>query len=211
MFADADLLEHLKARFKAVVIILYGSAASGQLTSMSDVDIVCFHDGEERFPESYVWNEWLLDVWIHPIGDAEVAADFAKLHDGRVLLDHMEVGRSLLDAVTGLLAMPAVELPPREKSHRRAWVWKMFDRAALGGIEGDHRRHWLLHDLPETWCQLRQRHYLGPGNAFKIMRTEDTAAHGALEKALQPEATLRDVEEAVTAVVGAREDRESDA
>jgi hypothetical protein len=205
LLAEADLLEHLKARFTAIVIVLYGSAASGQLTLTSDVDIVCFRDGDERFPESYVWNGWQLDVWIHPIGDADRAADFAKLHDGRIVLDHLDVGRRLLDAVTMFLALPAEELGPKEKVHRRAWVWKMFDRAAFGGMEGDHRRHWLLHDLPETWCQLRQRHYLGPGNAFKLMRKEDTAAFGALEKALKAEATLRDVEEAVSAVVGARE------
>jgi hypothetical protein len=81
----------------------------------------------------------------------------------------------------------------------------MFDRASRGGIEGDHRRHWLLYDLPQTWCEITRHHYLGPVDAFRTMKSESEAAYLAVQRALKPEAPLRDVERAVIAIVGERE------
>jgi hypothetical protein len=160
---EQDLIEHLVAEHAACVVILYGSAARGELTPESDIDVVCFREGPDRYPLSYHWRGLLVDAWIHPLSDAAGdARDFSKLDGGRVLLDSEARGQELLDRVNDELGRPPEALAPREERHRRAWVWKMFDRARRGGPEGDYRRHWLLYDLPETWCDLTRRRYFGP-------------------------------------------------
>ncbi len=205
MFSPEELVTYLDSRFRPKAVILYGSAASGELTPTSDIDVVCFVEGDEAYPELGAWGEWLLDVWIHPVGDAERADEFLKLHDGRVLRDDQDgTARTLLDRVTALLSQPPPPLDPRHERHRRAWGWKMFDRVHRGDIEGDHRRHWLLYDLPQIWCELHRAHYLGPANAFKAMRIRDEAGYLALQEALVPEASLSDIERGVIAIVGER-------
>ena len=80
----------------------------------------------------------------------------------------------------------------------------MFDRAAQPGAEADHRRHWLLFDLPETWCDLTQHHYFGPDETLKKMSEEAPHVHDAVTRALAAGASLSEIEAAVCAVVGER-------
>jgi hypothetical protein len=91
-----------------------------------------------------------------------------------------------------------------EELHRRAWTWKMFDRAGRAGPEGDYRRHWLLYDLPQTWCDLTRRHYFGPDQTLKLMKSEARSVYEALSRALAPESSLSEIERAVIAIVGDR-------
>jgi hypothetical protein len=140
----------------------HGWAARGDDTPTSDIDAVCFVRGAARHPKAYLWKGRLLDLWIHPVEDAEATGEFLKLHDGRTLLDTHGVGEGLLRRVAEQLASPRPRLDDVQDEHLRAWTWKMLDRAATPDIGGHHRRHWLLHDLPQMWCELRQRHFLGP-------------------------------------------------
>jgi hypothetical protein len=205
MLSENDLVNHLVSQFATRVVILYGSAANGALTETSDVDLVCFAESAARYPDSHVWRGFLLDIWIHPLEDAEKPEDFLKLHDGRVLLDENNMGRALMDAVIARISQPRKTLESREKQHRKAWIWKMYDRAVRGGIEGDYRRHWLLHDLVETWCDMTDRHFLGSARTFKRMQTESPATYVAIQAALKPTASTADIERAVSAVVGEKE------
>jgi predicted nucleotidyltransferase len=205
MFSEEELLDFLDSRFQPRVVILYGSAAHGQFSSAGDIDLVCFTTEKERYPEALLWNDQLLDVWVHPLEDAEAVDDFRRLHDGRVLRDDRGLGQALVDRVAARLSVPPPKLDQRHDRHRRDWIWKMFDRASRGDIEGHHRRHWLLHDLPETWCDLSQRHYLGPSHTLKQVRIESPATYQAFESALKPDASLNDVERLVIAVVGKRQ------
>jgi len=67
MFSEHELLAYLTSRFTPRAVILYGSAATGELTSSSDIDVVCFVDGDESYPELGRWQGLLLDIWIHPL------------------------------------------------------------------------------------------------------------------------------------------------
>lgn len=119
MFDEVGFGEHIATKFAVRVAILYGSAARGEVRPDSDIDVVCFTDGTERYPESYRWQ-------------------------------------------------------------------------------------WLLFDLPETWCDLSQRHYLGIDDALKRMQLEAEPVYRAFSRALAPDSTTRDLERAVIAIVGAR-------
>ncbi len=204
MFSQEELLAHLVSRFNPRAVILYGSAVSGELISTSDIDVVCFVEGEEQYPELDRWHGLALDVWVHPLKEAASEVDFLKLHNGHILLDYDGIAHGLLQRVAAQLLKPPAALDARHARHRNAWVWKMFDRARRGGVEGDHRRHWLLYDLLETWCEMRQHHYLGPANALKTMKRECELTYLAIERALKPGAALHEIEAAIVAVVGER-------
>ncbi|MES1179359.1 MAG: nucleotidyltransferase domain-containing protein [Myxococcales bacterium] len=204
MFAETEFADHIVSRFGSQVAILYGSAARGEARSGSDIDVVCFVDGAARYPESYLWRGVLVDAWVHPLTDAANIDDFLKLHDGRVLHDLDGLGQGLLAKVAERIQGPREKLDARHERHRRAWVWKMFDRAVQQGAEGDYRRHWLLFDLPETWCDLAQHHYLGPDNALKKLRAAAPHVHEAVTRALAAGSSLSEIELAVCAVVGLR-------
>jgi hypothetical protein len=204
MFQDDDLAGDLKVRFDARVAVLYGSAATGSLRPDSDIDVVCFTAGSDPYPIAYFWRGFLIDAWIHPLADAARADQFIKLHDARVLFDDADVGTALVAAVAERLRQPRSPMDARVAQHRRAWLWKMLDRAARGSAEADHRRHWLLTDLAENWCEFTGRHYLGARRALDQMRLEAHAVHSAVERALKPEASLDDIEQAVSAIAGPR-------
>jgi hypothetical protein len=204
MFRDEELADELKARFDARSAVLYGSAATGSLRADSDIDVVCFTDAGDPYPTAYVWQGFLIDAWIHPLSDATRADQFIKLHDARVLFDDAGVGAALVAAVAERLRQPRSPMDARVEQHRRAWLWKMLDRAARRGAEADHRRHWLLTDLAENWCEFTGRQYLGARLALNQMRVEAADVYAVVERALKPDASLQDIERAVCAVAGPR-------
>lgn len=200
---EKDLLQTLTTRFQPAAVVLYGSGARGALTPTSDIDVVCFVDRDERYPELGRWDGYLLDVWVHPLADANETENFLKLHDGRVLSDRNGIAEDLLRRVRAFVANAPARLDEKHMSHLRHWLWKMFDRASRGDLEGSYRRHWLLHDLPQVWCELTGRHFLGFANALAAMKN-DAALHHAIERALQDDASLTDIRDAVEKVAGPR-------
>jgi hypothetical protein len=80
----------------------------------------------------------------------------------------------------------------------------MFDRSTRGDTEGDYRHHWLLHDLPQAWCELNQHRYLGIAKSLELMRSTDEQAYNTLKRALNPRAESSDIEAAVQAIAGSR-------
>ena len=81
----------------------------------------------------------------------------------------------------------------------------MLDRLSVGGAEADQRRHWLLAELPQLWCEFTQRHYLGPARALARMQSEAEPVYRALERALAPGASVADIERAVHEIAGERD------
>ena len=130
--------------------------------------------------------------------------DFLKLHGGRVLLDKSEIGAGLLQRVNAFLETAPEVMSKESAAHERAWLWKMLDRALLGDPEGDHRRHWLLCDLPEAWCKLTARRYLGPKKTLQVMKAHAPDTLRSLERALRPDALPAEIEQAVLAIAGPR-------
>lgn len=205
VFDEAEFGRHVVRELGARVAILYGSAARGEARADSDIDVVCFTDRAERHPESYRWNGFLIDAWLHPRGDAADTVSFRKLHDGRVLHDDAEgSGGELLQRVSTSLQQPREKLSDRDEAHRRAWIWKMFDRSQRQGPLSDYRRHWLLFDLPETWCDLTQRHHLGVDHTLKRMQSEADVVYQSFTRALRIGSSVADLEQAVLAIVGPR-------
>lgn len=204
MLPEGELIGELRRRFDAQVVILYGSYARGEAGPGSDVDVICFCSGEQRCPVTFFLGELLIDAWIHPFADLEQDCELDKLLGGRVLLDQDARGAALLATISARLALPRQPLSSEQDRHLRSWVWKMLDRAAHPDLFGAHRRHWLLHDLPEIWCELNGHHFTGAQNALRAMMRSATELDEALPLAMRPEATLEDVRRLALLVVGPR-------
>lgn len=76
----------------------------------------------------------------------------------------------------------------------------MLARAKENDIEGNFRRHWLLHELLECYFKLRDAWHLGPKESFKWLKIYDLPVYYAFEEALKPSAELESIEKLITLV-----------
>jgi len=77
----------------------------------------------------------------------------------------------------------------------------MLHRASQNDIEGNFRRHWLLHDLLECYFKMRDIWYLGPKESFLWLSKNDVVAYSLFESALNINATLNEIEKLITHVL----------
>lgn len=96
----------------------------------------------------------------------EATLDRLRMCGGRVFLRRDDEGDRVLSAVAALHEKGPNLLDLDVARTRRLWLEKMLARATKGDIEGDFRRHWLLSDLLEDYCALRERWYQGPKQAL---------------------------------------------
>jgi predicted nucleotidyltransferase len=204
MLQEGDLARELVRRFDARVVILYGSHARGEAGPGSDVDVICFCESNARHPLTFHHDGMLIDAWLQPLEDLQQTGELDKLHGGRVLLDLEGRGAALLSRVNARFAEARPPLAPEQERHLRAWVWKMLDRARQADVHGAHRRHWLLHDLPEIWCDLTGRHFQGAQSALREMMQGPGELGDALQLAMRPEASLDDIQALATLIAGPR-------
>lgn len=87
-----------------------------------------------------------------------------------------------------------------EKHEINTWVMKMLVRAKQEDIEGNFRRHWLLHDLLECYFKLWDSWYLGPKESFQWLKENDLQTYTAFNEALKPSASLRKIEKLISCV-----------
>jgi len=73
---------------------------------------------------------------------------------------------------------------PEENRSAVAWCRKMLLRAARGDAEGAYRRHWVLTDSLEIFCDLKHRPYRGPKKALRQMQLLEPEAFALYETAL---------------------------
>jgi hypothetical protein len=201
-----QLVERLRRDAGCHTIILYGSRARGDATADSDYDVIGFRDRDgpvER--EAGRWRGALMDIFIYPAVRAEqVDAELMHIRGGQVLIDRDGVGQRLLDGLDELHAQGRTPLAPDEREARRAWCWKMLDRAMRGDIEGDYRRVWLLTMLIETYFDLAAAWYPGSKAAFEHLHVADPATFALFQAALTPNASIGAVAALVERVAGPR-------
>jgi hypothetical protein len=126
-----------------------------------------------------------------------------KLRGGRVLFERGGEGSACLQRVERLFEAGPEPLAADEAAARRAWAWKMVERAARGDCEGHYRRAWLLTALLEDYFLLRGSWYPGPKQGLEWLSRHDVAAFEAAEAALLPDAPIDVLRAWVEAAVGA--------
>jgi predicted nucleotidyltransferase len=196
------LLKELRRRFKPHAVILYGSRSRGAGTAASDWDLFLLRKGSrERHVRDF--DGHALDVFVEndAIAKLPITTDLLRLRGGKILLDERGVARRLLRRVNALAKRGPPKPMKGEVQALKVWAWKMVDRAKSGGSYGNYRRVALLTELLSLSYELQGRFFPGPKRALAEQSTSLKARWAA---ALLPGASIHDIEDLVTAVVGAR-------
>lgn len=187
--------------------ILYGSRALGDASPTSDYDVAAFGSVAETRRLAGPWRGSYLDVFIYP--EARLTSpdtDLVHLRDGIVLFERQPgLAGSFVAALDELYSRGPAPLSDEDKVVRRRWAWKMLDRASVGDAEGNFRRAWLLTTLLEDQFALNGKWYAGPKKSLALLRGTAPRLYSRFEAALQPAASLEQIQELVEAVVGPRE------
>jgi len=183
-------------------VILYGSHARNESTPTSDYDIIAIRDNGEFERDCRIFENSYLDIFIYPPNVIEnIDPGMIRAKDGIVLCQKDHMGDQLLDKIKALFQQGPPKTPDWEQHEIIGWLQKMLLRANEDNIEGNYRRHWLLHDLLECYFKLRDRWYLGPKESFKWLQIHDQKTYLAFDTALKSDARLSDIDELIRQVI----------
>lgn len=193
--------DDLIKNYNCHTIILYGSRARGEATPTSDYDIVAIREKGDLERDCRVLEGFYLDIFVYSedtIKNPDIS--LIRIKDGIVLCQKDSIGDELLKKVKSLFNADPPATPAWEKHEINTWVMKMLDRAKQNDIEGNFRRHWLLHDLLECYFKLRDTWYLGPKESFQWLNKNDLKTYSAFNEALKPNATFDKIEKLISYV-----------
>lgn len=208
LFNDKILLKithNLEKKHGCHTILLYGSRARGESTSASDYDIIAVRKSGEFERDCRIFDGCYLDAFIYSeqaIQNPDIS--FVRIKDGIVVCQRENIGSELLRKVKEIFRQGPPQTPAWEKHEIISWFGKMLTRAKENDIEGNFRRHWLLHDLLECYFKLRDFWYLGPKESFGWLKINDPLVYLAFEIALKSDASLSDIEKLVGAVLAGK-------
>jgi predicted nucleotidyltransferase len=179
-------------------LILYGSRARGDATPDSDYDIIAIREKGEFDRDCSLFGNNYLDVFIYNeemIQNPDIS--FIRIKDGVVLFQKNRIGEDFLFKIKKIYKNGPPKISDWEKHEISYWLRKMLIRTKKCDIEGNFRRHWLLHDILECYFKLRDLWYLGPKESFAWLKKNDTEAFEAFDKALNPNANFNDIENVI--------------
>lgn len=183
-------------------IILYGSRARGDHTATSDYDIVAIRDQGDLERDCRFIDGFYLDIFIYSENMVQNPDNYLiRIKDGIVLCQKDNLGKALLEKVHTIFNAGPTQTPEWEKHEISNWLMKMFQRSKQGDIEGNFRRHWLLHDLLECYFKLRNLWYLGPKESFRWLKNNDSSIYVAFDNALKIDAAHEDIELLINHVI----------
>lgn len=192
------IVQDMQAKHGCHTVILYGSRARNEPTNTSDYDIIAIREQGDFMRDSRIFDGFYLDAFIY-------AEDFIKnpdvslmrIKDGIVLVQKENIGDTLINKIKNIFQQGAPKTDEWEKIEISTWTKKMLQRAKENDAEGNFRRHWLLYGLLECYFKMRDMWYLGPKENFSWLKTNDPEIYSAFEIALQPKASLGDIEKLI--------------
>ena len=106
------------------------------------------------------------------------------MRDGIIIADTNETAARLQKKV-----VDHIERKPKktedEIRQEIGWCEKMLLRTMRDDAEGYYRRHWLLFDSLEIYCDVKGTYYCGPKKALRLMEQTDEEAFRIYAKALK--------------------------
>ncbi len=182
-------------------IILYGSRARGDITDVSDYDIIGIKKSGEFQRVCKIVDGFYLDAFIYSEQYIKSTNDsLIRIKDGKVICQKDNYGDILLKKINDLFLHGVPNTPEWEKNEICVWTRKMLQRAERNDIEGNFRRHWLLHDLLECYFKIRDIWFLGPKESFKWLKDNDQITYAVFEVALKYDSSISDIEKLINRV-----------
>lgn len=180
------IIKYIEKKYHPLSVILYGSYANGTNDSSSDFDALVISSDHEQFHDTSFVDNIRLDVFVYPSTFFEgdyACEDFIQISDGRIIIDRNDIGRALQAKVQAYLQ----SRPPKTSAEIQAdvdWCVKMLERAKRCDCEGMFRRHWVLIDSLEIFCDIMQYPYQGPKKSLSWMEKTHCAAFVLYKRAL---------------------------
>lgn len=196
------ILEKIKQdlinNYKCHTIILYGSRARDEATSTSDYDIIAIRDNGELERDCQLIENFYLDIFVYSIESIQNPdISLIRIKDGIVLCQKDNIGDDLLNKIKIIFQAGPPVTPNWEKHEMNTWIMKMLNRSKNEDIEGNFRRHWLLHGALECYFKLRDKWYLGPKESFQWLMKNDKNTYDAFEDALKNTAPHNSIEKLI--------------
>lgn len=189
------IVEDMQIKHGCHTVILYGSRARNEPTHTSDYDIIAIREQGDFVRDCRIFDGFYLDAFIYSeefVKNPDIS--LIRIKDGIVLIQKENIGETLINKIKNIFQQGAPKTAAWEKIEIITWTQKMLQRAKENDIEGNFRRHWLLHDLLECYFKMRDSWYLGPKESFQWLKINDPEIYSAFEIALQPNASLNNIE-----------------
>ena len=184
------ITDHLTQTYHPLAVIVYGSYADGSVGANSDFDALVITDDVMKHDTSVIGGT-VLDVFVHPVRDFKTGYDpkeYIRLFDGIILTDTDGIADRLIkDVQYNIDNTPAKTTG--EIADEVSWCEKMLARTARGDAEGHYRRHWLLTDSAEIYCDVKGLYYHGPKKTLRYMEQNDPRAFRLYSSALAEQGT----------------------
>lgn len=162
---------YIEEKYDPAAVIIYGSYADGSNNENSDFDALVISETHAIFHDGSLFYGVRLDVFVYPKsyfgGDID-CEDFVQIFDGKIILDTDGIGINLKNRINKYLSAK----PKRSKQEIKSdieWCRKMLERTKRRDAEGNFRRHWLLVDSLEIFCDAAGIDYHGPKKSLKAM------------------------------------------
>lgn len=182
-----EIITYLKAKYKPISLIVYGSYANGTNNLNSDFDALLICDKGETCHDHSKVNGIELDVFIYPKSVFESDYDveeFVQVWDGNIIVDNMGLAKSLQEKVREFIRnYPAKSNEDNE--HSLVWCEKMLNRTKRNDAEGLYRLHWLLIESLEIYFNLKGMYFFGPKKAIRQMEEMDSLSSKIYYNALK--------------------------
>ena len=182
-----EIIRYIKQNYAPETIIVYGSYANGTNNKNSDFDALVISETHEAFHDTSFVSNIQLDVFVFPSADIQQVEDysqFIQIFDGKIILDSNGVGRRLQQAVLEYISKWPSKTADEIKDEIE-WCRKMLMRTKRTDAEGLFRRHWLLVDTLEIFCDAVHHPYFGPKKSLIWMKQYQPEAYACYEKALR--------------------------
>lgn len=177
---------YIKNKYDPIVIIVYGSYATGSNSLASDFDALVISKSHKEYHDTSLVNGVQLDVFVYPESYFDKEYDleeFIPISDGVIVLDTENRGLKLKDEVIFYLENNPLKTES-EIEDSILWCHKMFRRAERKDAEGAFRFHWLLVDSLQIFCDIMRKPYLGPKKTLLWMKEENLPAFNLYQRAL---------------------------
>jgi predicted nucleotidyltransferase len=181
-----NIVQYLIETYSPLSLIVYGSYAEKTQNKYSDFDALVITENHEVFRDNSFVGNVQLDVYVYPLD--YIASDlhleeFLQIFDGKILWDTDNLGLNFKNRVLNFLE----HRPQKSRADINAdidWCQKMLLRTKRQDAEGMFRRHWLLVDSLEIFCDAVSHPYLGPKKTLSWMEERFPAAFKVYSDAL---------------------------
>lgn len=163
------IISYLREKYAPLSVIVYGSFADGTNGENSDFDAIVISATHEAFHDTACVEDTPLDVFVYPRAylDGEIDPDeFLPIFDGKIVFDTDGIGQALQASVCNYVR----NRPRKTEAELQAqldWCEKMLVRAGRADAEGMFRRHWLIVDSLEIYCDGIDIPYRGPKKTLR--------------------------------------------